>query len=111
MVDKKEGSWFSLGEDKNFEESLKNLFEINDKDSPRTSASKVRERSKETLVNRVYSQVLEMEKSGMKWRTPEDWDESFTKLGGGSKRRKSKTILSRMAWTEFLNLIDNFLNK
>lgn len=73
--------------------------------SVRSEISKNRELSTKTLINRVMPQVVEMDSKGLPYETPEEWDSSFYKLGGGQSRRKSKTILARMSWENFMTII------
>lgn len=75
--------------------------------SVRSKVSKSRELSAKTLVKRVMPQVLEMDREGLPYSTPEEWDASFYQLGGGQSRRKSKVILSRMSWENFISIISD----
>lgn len=85
--------------------AMKDPFDIKVVESKRSSSSREREMSKETFINRIRPQVKEMEDAGLLWSTPEEWDQSFQILGGGSMRRTSSAILTRMSWKEFLSLI------
>lgn len=85
--------------------AMKDPFDIKVVESKRSSSSRDREMSKETFINRIRPQVKEMEDAGLSWSTPEEWDQSFQILGGGSTRRTSSAILARMSWKEFLSLI------
>lgn len=91
-----------------FVECTKNPFMYSDEvKSVRSEISKNRELSTKTLIKRVLPQVLEMDRQGLPYGTPGEWDSSFYKLGGGQSRRKSKTILSRMSWENFINIISD----
>lgn len=74
--------------------------------SARAQASRQREMSRETVLKRVRPQVKEMKEKGLPFSTPEEWDNSFRELGGGQTRRKSRTILSRISWEEFLKIVE-----
>lgn len=86
--------------------AMRNPFDIKVVKSKRSSSSKEREMSKESFINRIRPQMKEMEDAGLPWSTPEEWDQSFQILGGGSTRRTSSAILARMSWKEFLSLIN-----
>lgn len=92
---------------KDLEDSMKKPFCRVVEVSTRSSASQQRENSVNTLLSRVSGQVKEMKLNNLPYSTPEEWDDSFYKLGGGSSRRKSKTILSRMSWKKFLNILES----
>lgn len=88
-------------------DAMEDSFDIKVNESRRSSSSRSREMSKESILSRVRSQIQEMEDYGLLWSTPEEWDNSFSILGGGSSRRTSDAILSRMTWKEFLRLTES----
>lgn len=88
------------------ESSLKSPFIVKEVIGNRSRSSRDREYSKDVIVKRVLSQVKEMKEKGLSWETPEDWDKGFYELGGTSSRRTSQAILSRMRWSEFLEIIN-----
>lgn len=92
---------------KDLEISMKKPFCRVVKTSTRSSASQQRENSINTILSRISGQVKEMRLNNLPYSTPEEWDDSFYKLGGGSSRRKSKVILSRMSWEKFLNILES----
>lgn len=98
------GRWYELDRE-DFLKSMKLPFRRKKNLSIKSIRSKERENSKETIIKRVLPQIKEMNDKGLPWNTPEEWDNSFILLGGGSTYRKSKSILSRMTWKEFISII------
>lgn len=66
----------------------------------------IREMDISNFIKRIKPQIEEYKKYNLKYDTPEDWDLSFSKLGGSSKFRTSSSILKRMTWNKFLTKIN-----
>ena len=78
--------------------------------SSSSKASVKRHRNPITVTKLVLAQAKEYENNNLPYSTPEEWDSSFTALGGGLTRRTSKFILKVMTWYEFLENLKIFLN-
>ncbi len=64
----------------------------------------------EHFMRMITPQILEMYEKGLSYETPKDWDESFIELGGGQARYRSKSILSKMSWEQFMLHIEDILS-
>ena len=95
----------------NFVAGVTNLFNNTQKKSNRSKASSSREANPDTVVKRVINQVLIYEDHQLKWRSPEDWDQSYSLISKYRLRRRSEYITSKMTWSEFITRIDLMLLK
>ena len=86
--------------------SICNPFKNKRELSTRSQAISSREMDPEVFIKRITPQIKEVQQQGLPYFTPEEWDNSFKKLGGGQSRRKSSTILQRMTWTQFIYYVE-----
>lgn len=93
-----------------FIKRMKTPFKFKNSLSNKSKSSIKREKSKEVILSRITSQIIEIHSLGLGYKTPEEWDESFYKLGGGRGRRKSSSIISRMRWSDFLEEFDKIIS-
>lgn len=102
------GTWWDSGR-RIFLDKMSRPFQSFSTESSRSSASKRRETSVETLMSRITPQILESYEKGLSWTTPEEWDHNFDILGGGQSRRRSSRILKRMSWDCFIELSNKII--
>lgn len=75
-----------------------------------SDASKKRESDPNYAFNRIKKQLGFMHENNLPWRTPEDWDESVQRFEPKSSRRRSRYILGKMDWDDFLARADEYLS-
>ena len=60
----------------------------------------------DTLIQRITPQIIEVLTNNLGWETPDEWDRSFTILGGGQGRRTSSAILKVFTWSQFISKVN-----
>lgn len=98
-----EGRWFK-SERGAFLKGIATPFRNAPSLSSRSKASIERESGLDSLIKRVTPQIIESQRLGLTWDTPEEWDRNFYYLGGGQSRRKSNKILARTSWDNFIKI-------